>query len=85
MKNAKKIFIPVALAAAMSLSAFLVACGEKPTPPTTSDKWRDESIWMTAEDLVPKNAAQLPEDVGYKNPSGSVHDPSVFHDPVGDC
>ena len=82
MKNAKKIFIPVALAAVMSLSAFLVACGDKEDQNT--DKWRDESIWMTKEDLVPTEAAQLPEQVGYKVPTGSVHDPSVFHDPVSD-
>ena len=97
----KKVFIPIALAAAMAMSAFLVACGDEtdagtgnnptpdpnpnPKPPptvTTTDKWRDESIWMTAEDLVPTDAAELPEDVGYKIPTGSVHDPSVFHDPV---
>ena len=85
MKNLKKIIIPVALAVTMSLSAFLVACGEKTPPETpTKDKWRDESIWMTAEDLVPTDAAQFPQDVNYKSPSGSVHDPSVFHDPVSD-
>ena len=82
MKNAKKIFIPVALAAALSLSAFLVACGEKTPPATNNDKWRDESIWMTAEPLVPTNAAEIPEDIEYRAPLGSVHDPSVFHDPV---
>ena len=82
MKNAKKIFIPVALAAAMSLSAFLVACGDTETP--SQDKWRDESIWMTAEDLVPTEAVRMPEQVDYKDPSAAVHDPSIFHDPVSD-
>ena len=88
MKNVKKIIIPVALAAAMSLSAFLVACGDKPdNNGGTTDKWRDESIWMTAEPLVPTEAAELPEYIAYRNPTdeGSVHDPSVFHDPVEDC
>ena len=84
MKNAKKVFIPVALAVTMSLSAFLVACGgDNPTPPT-EDKWRDQSIWMTAESLVPTEAAQFPEDVQFKDPTASVHDPSIFHDPVSD-
>ena len=86
MKNVKKVIIPVALALTMSLSAFLVACGEEKKPPVTptTDKWRDESIWMKAEDLVPTDAAILPEGVNYRVPSGSVHDPSVFHDPVSD-
>ena len=78
MKNAKKIIIPVALAATMSLSAFLVACGGK-TPP--GDKWRDQSIWLQEDPLVPTNEAELPEGINFKEPAGSVHDPSIFHDP----
>ena len=87
MKNVKKIIIPVALAVTMSLSAFLVACGDNNNNGGSTDKWRDESIWMKAESLVPTNEAELPEKIAYRNPTdeGSVHDPSVFHDPVNDC
>ena len=87
MKNVKKIIIPVALAVTMSLSAFLVACGDNNNNGGSTDKWRDESIWMKAEPLVPTNEAELPEKIAYRNPTdeGSVHDPSVFHDPVNDC
>lgn len=98
MKNLKKFLIPVALAVTMSLSAFFVACGKEeeevstPTPPPSTptpppetpseDAWRDQGIWLTQNPLVPTEAAELPEDVDYKEPSGSVHDPSIFHDPV---
>ena len=82
MKNAKKIIIPVALAVTMSLSAFLVACGGDPAP---SDKWRDQSIWLQKDPLVPTNEAELPEDISYKKSAGKVHDPSIFHDPVSDA
>ncbi len=83
MKHFKKIFIPVALAATLSLSAFLAACG-KDDPPIggQTDAWRDQSIWMTKEALVPEEEAVFPEDVAYNRVnSGSVHDPSIFHDP----
>ena len=79
MKNVKKVLIPVALAAAMAASAFLVACGDKGG---SEDKWRDEHVWLTAESLVPTEAAEFPSEITYTRPSGSVHDPSVFHDPV---
>lgn len=83
MKNLKKIIFPVALAVTMSLSAFLVACNDDPPP--AGDAWRDQSIWLSKEALVPSKAAEIPEDVNYTVPSGSVHDPSVFHDPVSDA
>lgn len=81
MKNVKKLIIPAALAVAMSLSAFLVACGGDPG---SEDAWRDQSIWLSKEPLVPTNEAELPEDIAYRTPAGKVHDPSVFHDPVSD-
>lgn len=83
MKNVKKVVIPVALAVTMSLSAFLVACGKD--GPTTEDAWRDQSIWLQQDGLVPLEAAELPEDVNYRTPSAMVHDPSIFHDPVSDA
>ena len=88
MKHAKKIFIPIALAAAMSLTAFLAACGDTPTPTpppnVTTDAWHGESIWMTAEDLVPTNPAEFPEEISFTEAKAAVHDPSIFHDPVSD-
>ena len=87
MKNVKKILFPIALAVTMSLSAFLVACGDKDDNNGgggNTDKWRDESIWMTAEDLVPTAPAVMPEEIDFKDPAASVHDPSIFHDPVSD-
>lgn len=53
-----------------------------PTPSPTEDKWRDESIWLKQEPLVPADEAEFPEDVAFTAPTGAVHDPSIFHDPV---
>ena len=80
MKNFKKGMIPVALAAALSLSAFLVACGGDDDGNT--DKWRDQSIWLQQDALVPTEAAEIPESSEYRSPAAAVHDPSIFRDPA---
>ncbi|MDE6411540.1 MAG: glycoside hydrolase family 43 protein [Clostridia bacterium] len=86
MKNLKKVLIPVALAVTMSLSAFLVACNnddEKPGPVDLGDDaWRDQSIWLQQDPLVPTDEAEFPEDIAFTAPAAAVHDPSIFHDPV---
>ncbi|MDE7372584.1 MAG: family 43 glycosylhydrolase [Clostridia bacterium] len=84
MKNVKKVLIPVTLAAAMTVSAFLVACG-KDDDTGTPDAWNNQSIWLQQDALVPTEAAELPADVNYKTPTAAVHDPSIFHDPVSDA
>lgn len=91
MKNLKKILIPVALAVTMSLSAFLVACGKEednpdpgPGPVTpTEEAWHNEKIWLEKNPLVPTDEAVFPEDINFnRTTNGSVHDPSIFEDPV---
>lgn len=54
-----------------------------PAPdPEPEDAWRDRSIWLKQEPLVPTDEAEFPEEIAFTAPNGKVHDPSIFHDPV---
>ena len=77
----KKTIVTVVLSSVFALSAVcLAACtGKKPEKKT--EDWRDQSIWLEENALLPTAAAALPESNSKRSDNVSVHDPSIFRDP----
>ena len=77
----KKTILTVVLSSVFALSAVcLAACtGKKPEKKT--EDWRDQSIWLEENALLPTAAAALPESNSKRSDNVSVHDPSIFRDP----
>lgn len=47
------------------------------------DTWNNESIWLSADPIVPTDPVSLPKSESKRTKLGvSVHDPSIFHDPA---
>ena len=79
MKHKK--LLCISLTGALALSAFLVAaCDKKPETPT-GDAWHNQSIWLSAGELLPTEKIVLPTESKSNSASVAVHDPSIFQDP----
>ncbi len=54
------------------------------TPSGSTDKWNNESIWLSADPVKPSDPVTLPDenDALSRDNEVSVHDPSIFHDPA---
>ena len=57
---------------------------QKPDDQTPTDKWNNESIWLSKDPLVPTEAVELPtdRDARFRTTNVAVHDPSIFRDPA---
>lgn len=79
MKHKK--LLCISLTATLALSAFLVAaCDKKPEEPT-GDAWHNQSLWLTADTLLPTEKVELPTSSANNSGGVAVHDPSIFQDP----
>lgn len=88
----KKGLFTIALSSVLALSAvcFAACNGKEPEKKpdddpnnnqTTTDTWRDQSIWLNANPALPTAAATLPASSNKRTTNVSVHDPSIFRDP----